>query len=88
MTAKAVMHGGKFKRENLNGLRMHNERKSKHHSNQDIDPKRTYLNYSLVDRPNESYAKQIESMLNSDRKPRKDAVYDVEFVFSLSLIHI
>lgn len=81
MAYKMVAHAAKFKRDNLKGARMHNERLTKQHSNKDIDVTRSYLNYSLVDRRPESYAKQVNRLLNSDRKPRKDAVYDVEFVF-------
>lgn len=81
MAYKMVAHAAKFKRDNLKGARMHNERLTKQHGNKDIDVTRSYLNYSLVDRRPESYAKQVNRLLNSDRKPRKDAVYDVEFVF-------
>lgn len=53
----------KYKSGNLGGAYRHNERVFENHSNKDIDPERSHLNYELTDRDRSiSYDKQIKSM--------------------------
>ncbi|EZZ25276.1 plasmid recombination enzyme, partial [Staphylococcus aureus Sau 95] len=49
----------KMKAENLVGIGNHNQRKTKNHSNPDIDISLSKLNYDLVDRT-QNYKTDIE----------------------------
>ncbi|PJH69118.1 hypothetical protein CVR96_28005, partial [Salmonella enterica subsp. enterica serovar Typhimurium] len=40
----------KMKADNLVGIGNHNQRRTKNHSNQDIDISKSHLNYDLVNR--------------------------------------
>lgn len=77
----------KFKQENLGGIEIHNERKTKNHSNKDIDASKKNLNLDLVTET-ESYQKRISDRImrnrKSDRKVRKDAVVLAEWIVSAS----
>ena len=46
----AVARMQKMKSGNLGGAYRHNERIFENHSNKDIDPEKTHLNYELTDR--------------------------------------
>ena len=77
----------KMKVGNLGGVYRHNERIFKNHSNKDIDPNRSHLNYELTDRDRSvSYEKQIKDYVNetkiSKRAIRKDAVLCNEWVIT------
>lgn len=77
----------KMKVGNLGGAYRHNERIFKNHSNKDIDPNRSHLNYELTDRDRSvSYEKQIKNYVNetkiSKRTIRKDAVLCDEWVIT------
>lgn len=77
----------KMKVGNLGGAYRHNERIFKNHSNKDIDPNRSHLNYELTDRDcSVSYEKQIKNYVNetkiSKRAIRKDAVLCDEWVIT------
>lgn len=69
----------KRKTGDLNGLQIHNDRKTKNHSNKDIDQSKSELNYDLVGHEKSvSYQKEIMNYINenkiSTRAVRKDAV--------------
>ena len=77
----------KMKVGNLGGAYRHNERIFKNHSNKNIDPNRSHLNYELTDRDRSvSYEKQIKNYVNetkiSKRAIRKDAVLCDEWVIT------
>ena len=77
----------KMKVGNLGGAYRHNERIFKNHSNKDIDPNRSHLNYELTDRDHSvSYEKQIKDYVNenkiSNRAIRKDAVLCDEWIIT------
>lgn len=77
----------KMKAGNLGGAFKHNERVFETHSNKDIDPSRSHLNYELTDRDRSvSYEKQIKDYVNenkvSNRAIRKDAVLCDEWVIT------
>ena len=57
----AIIRNTKYKRENLKGIYRHNERRNKNYSNDNIDKKRTYLNYSLKS-PKYRYDKEFDMM--------------------------
>lgn len=73
----------KMKSENLVGIGNHNQRRTKNHSNEDIDVEKSYLNYDLVDRT-QNYKTDIETFINdkkaSKRATRKDAVLVNEWI--------
>ena len=73
----------KMKAENLIGLGNHNQRKTSHHSNQEIDVTRSHLNYDLVAQT-KNYKKDIQTFINenkaSSRAVRKDAVLVSEWI--------
>ena len=77
----------KMKAGNLGGAYKHNERIFENHSNKDIDPSRSPLNYELTDRDHSvSYEKQIKDYVNenkiSNRAIRKDAVLCDEWIIT------
>ncbi|MBE5805484.1 MAG: hypothetical protein E7313_02010 [Clostridiales bacterium] len=47
----AIIRNEKYKRNNLNGIYRHNERKNKTYSNPNIDHIKSHLNYSLKTPP-------------------------------------
>ncbi|EZW98462.1 hypothetical protein U959_02648 [Staphylococcus aureus 88088-1] len=75
----------KMKAENLVGIGNHNQRKTKNHSNPDIDISLSKLNYDLVDRT-QNYKTDIENFINENksttRAVRKDAVLVNEWIIS------
>lgn len=77
----------KYKSNQLSGIYNHNERTFKNHSNKDIDPSRSHLNYELTNRDKtQTYHKQIKEHINenriSSRGIRKDAVLCNEWVIT------
>ncbi len=77
----------KYKSNQLSGIYNHNERVFKNHSNKDIDPSRSHLNYELTNRDKtQTYHKQIKEHINenriSSRGIRKDAVLCNEWVIT------
>lgn len=75
----------KMKAENLIGIGNHNQRKTKNHSNPDIDTSLSELNYDLVVRT-DNYKKDIENFINENksttRAVRKDAVLINEWIIT------
>ena len=75
----------KMKAENLIGIGNHNQRKTKNHSNKDIDPSLSDLNYDLVDHT-DNYKRDIEKFINenksTERAIRKDAVLVNEWIIT------
>ena len=75
----------KMKAENLVGIGNHNQRKTKNHSNPDIDTSLSKLNYDLVNRT-ENYKTDIENFINENksttRAVRKDAVLINEWIIT------
>ena len=55
----AIIRNTKYKRENLQGIYRHNERKNKNYSNDNIDREKSYLNYSLKS-PQYRYDKEFD----------------------------
>ena len=69
-------------RSEVSGIGRHNERTSgENHSNPDIDPERTKLNYSLVDKGDKTLLARVDQRIkegrtgaHSQRKLQKNAV--------------
>ena len=75
----------KMKSGNLVGIGNHNQRKTQNHTNKEIDPSLSKLNYDLVGLT-ENYKRDIEKFINenksSPRAVRKDAVLINEWIIS------
>ena len=52
-----MAHVQKFTRGNLNGLSIHLDRKTDHHSNEEIDPTKTYLNIALCQKEGDTLSR-------------------------------
>ena len=62
----AVVRNEKLTRAEINGEATHNDRKAKNHSNKDINPERTYLNYYI--KKNEyTYTKEFDKYLKENK---------------------
>lgn len=75
----------KMKSGNLVGIGNHNQRKTENHSNKDIDPSLSDLNYDLVGLT-KNYKTDIENFINENkstpRAVRKDAVLINEWIIT------
>ena len=61
----AIVRNEKLARAEINGKGTHNDRKAKNHSNKDIDPERTHLNYYI--KKNEyTYTKEFDKYLKEN----------------------
>ena len=85
--AKLVCHAEKYKKGNVSSIERHNERRNANYSNEEIDSSRTHLNYSLMQRSQESYYRSIMKLVDARDNPsgralRKDAVVLSEFIIS------
>lgn len=58
----AIIRIEKYKRSNLNGIYRHNERKNTNYSNNNIDSKKTQLNYHIKECSNASYESEFEDI--------------------------
>lgn len=61
----AIVRNEKLTRSKINGKCTHNDRKAKNHSNKDIDPTRTHLNYYLK-RNTLTYTKEFDKYLKEN----------------------
>ena len=57
----AIVRNEKLTRAEVNGKCTHNDRKAKYHTNKDIDPTRTYLNY-YIKKNNYTYTKEFDKL--------------------------
>lgn len=58
----AIVRNEKLTRAEVNGKCTHNDRKAKCHTNKDIDPIRTHLNY-YIKKNNYTYTKEFDEFL-------------------------
>ncbi len=56
-----IVHIEKFKAGQVAGLILHDDRHGENHSNEQIDPSRSYLNYNLIEQPGLQKYEQIMS---------------------------
>lgn len=87
--AKLVCHAEKYKKGSVPSIERHNERRNASYSNEEIDPSRMPMNYSLIQRDDESYYRSVMRLVNARDNPagralRKDAVVLCEFIISSS----
>lgn len=62
----AIVRNEKLTRDEINGKCTHNDRKAKNHSNKDIDPTRTHLNYYLK-KNTMTYTKEFDKYLKENK---------------------
>ena len=85
--SKFALHMMKFNKGQMYGLDVHIERKTQNHSNREIDPARSHLNYELKpEYQNTSYTKAVNRRLAEGylgvKALRKDAVVACSFIVS------
>ncbi|MBY6988530.1 plasmid recombination protein [Clostridium botulinum] len=78
---------GKYSRGNVFGIQKHNQRENKNYSNENVDLKKTHLNYDLVNDSTIKYLNRVDEIIkknrtNTYRAVRKDAVVFVDTVVS------
>ena len=62
----AIVRNEKLTRAEINGKGTHNDRKAKNHTNKDIDPTRTHLNYYI--KKNElTYTKEFDKYMKENK---------------------
>lgn len=62
----AIVRNEKLTRDEINGKCTHNDRKAKNHSNKDIDPTRTHLNYYLK-KNTMTYTKEFDKYMKKNK---------------------
>ena len=76
----------KMKNGNLGGIQKHNQREFENHSNEDIDPERSDMNYDLVNDDKINYNEKVNQIIDEQRVGtraiRKDAVKVDEWIIS------
>jgi len=85
MASTISWHFEKHPKSAVNGLQIHNERKADKHKNARIDPEKKHLNVSSVidhEFNHIPYTQRIDQLIQErytgKRKPRKDAIVDVQ----------
>ena len=61
----AIVRNEKLTRAEINGKGTHNDRKAKNHTNKDIDPTRTHLNY-YIKKNEQSYTKEFDKYMKEN----------------------
>ena len=85
----AIVRNEKLTRTEVNGKGTHNDRKAKNHTNKDIDPTKTNLNYYI--KKNElTYTKEFDKYLKEnnvqghlEKKKPKDILMNVINLFAI-----
>ncbi len=62
----AIVRNEKLTRAEINGKGTHNDRKAKNHTNKDIDPTRTYLNY-YIKKNQLTYTKEFDKYMKENK---------------------
>ena len=80
----AIVRNEKLTRDRINGKCTHNDRKAKKHSNKDIDPTRTHLNYYI--KKNEfTYTKEFDKYMkenNIEGHLRSNSIVMCQMIFT------
>ncbi|MBP3502145.1 MAG: plasmid recombination protein [Clostridia bacterium] len=80
----AIVRNEKLTRAEINGKGTHNDRKAKNHTNKDIDPTKTYLNYYI--KKNElTYTKEFDKYLKENNVQchlRSNSIIMCQMVFT------
>lgn len=80
----AIVRNEKLTRAEANGKATHNDRKAKNHTNKDIDPTRTHLNYYLK-KNTETYLKEFDRLRkdrNLEGHLRENSIIMCQMIFT------
>ena len=80
----AIVRNEKLTRAEVNGKGTHNDRKAKNHTNKDIDPTRTHLNY-YIKKNEQTYTKEFDKYLKENNLQchlRSNSIIMCQMVFS------
>lgn len=80
----AIVRNEKLTRAEVNGKATHNDRKAKNHTNKDIDPTRTHLNYYLK-KNTETYLKEFDKLRkdrNLEGHLRENSIIMCQMIFT------
>ena len=80
----AIVRNEKLTRAEVNGKGTHNERKAKNHTNKDIDPTRTHLNY-YIKKNEQTYTKEFDKYLKENNLQchlRSNSIIMCQMVFT------
>lgn len=80
----AIVRNEKLTRAEVNGKGTHNDRKAKNHTNKDIDPTRTHLNY-YIKKNNYTYTKEFDKLREEQNLAgylRENSIIMCEMVFT------
>jgi len=78
-----MAHVEKYTKGSVQGLSIHWDRKTKNHSNQDIDNKRSYLNYDLCEKEGDTLSRMNKRLSEVHCLNRKDVKVYADWVVSL-----
>ena len=80
----AIVRNEKLTRAEINGKGTHNDRKAKNHTNKDIDPTRTHLNY-YIKKNEQTYTKKFDKYLKGNNLQchlRSNSIIMCQMVFT------
>lgn len=80
----AIVRNEKLTRAEVNGKGTHNDRKAKNHTNKDIDPTRTHLNY-YIKKNEQTYTKEFDKYLKENNLQchlRSNSIIMCQMVFT------
>lgn len=84
--SRAVVHMKKIKSHGLKGIQFHHQRERESKTNPDIKKDKTHLNYDLHNKTkidfNKTVKEKIKNQVVTNRKIRKDAVVNCDFIIS------
>ena len=78
-----IAHVQKHTKANMQGLSNHLDRKTKNHSNEDIDVERTHLNYDLCEKDGDTLSRMNERLEEVYCMDRKDVKACCEWIVTL-----
>lgn len=78
-----MAHVQKFTRGNLNGLSIHVDRKTENHSNKEIDPEKTYLNYDLCQKEGDTLSRLNDRLKEVYCMKREDVKVGCSWIVTL-----
>nr|WP_181715681.1 MobV family relaxase [Carnobacterium sp.]QJS06071.1 mobilization protein [Carnobacterium sp.] len=78
-----MAHVQKFTRGNLNGLSIHLDRKTDHHSNEEIDPTKTYLNVDLCQKEGDTLSRLNDRLKEVYCMKREDVKVGCSWIVTL-----
>ena len=75
----------KYKAGNVFGIQKHNQREGEKHTNKEIDPTKTHLNFDMVNGENINYSKKIKQIIE-ENKTSKTPVRETSVLMISSIV--